>query len=62
MKVLNTLLLVGALVAAEKDSNYYPNGYSNPNIDEEMYWRDASNVLDDLSQFSKLYVTFHQCA
>jgi hypothetical protein len=27
-----------------------------------MYWKDTENILQDLSQFSALYVRFHQCA
>jgi hypothetical protein len=50
------------VVVSEKDNNYYPPGYSNPNVDHEMYWRDSINVLQDLSSFSKLYVKFHSCA
>lgn len=46
---------------AEKDSNYYPEGMVNSNVDEKMYWRDASNVLEDLGEFDALYVTFHSC-
>jgi hypothetical protein len=65
-----TLLTAVALVVAfttrvvvsEKDNNYYPPGYSNPNVDQEMYWRDSINVLQDLSLFSKLYVKYHSCA
>jgi hypothetical protein len=70
MTIRKTLLTAVALVVAftarvvvsEKDNNYYPPGYSNPNVDNEMYWRDSINVLQDLSSFSKLYVKFHSCA
>lgn len=27
-----------------------------------MYWKDAYNVLEDLDQFSALYITYHNCA
>jgi hypothetical protein len=47
---------------SEKDSNYYRPGTSNPNTSEKMYWRDSVNVLQDLSEFSALYVKFHSCA
>jgi hypothetical protein len=50
------------LVVSEKDNNYYPPGYSNPNVNSEMYWRDSNNILKDLSKFSKLYVQFSSCA
>jgi hypothetical protein len=70
MTMRRTLLAAVALVVAfatravvsEKDNNYYPPGYSNPNVNHEMYWRDSANVLQDLSSFSKLYVEFHSCA
>jgi hypothetical protein len=54
--------LTARVVVSEKDNNYYPVGYSNPNVENEMYWRDSINVLQDLSKFSKLYVQFHSCA
>jgi hypothetical protein len=64
--LLNAVVLVVAftarVVVSEKDNNYYPPGYSNPNVNQEMYWRDSVNVLQDLSSFSKLYVKFHSCA
>lgn len=50
------------MVAADKDSNYYAPGTWNPNIEDKMYWNDAHNVLEDLAQFDKLYVQFHNCA
>lgn len=28
---------------------------------EEMYWRDADNVMQDLSKFQALYVRYHSC-
>ena len=37
-------------------------GTDNPNKYETMYWKDTDNILQDLSQFSALYVRFHQCA
>ena len=51
-------LLAG--VSASKDSNYYP-GWKNPNEKYDMYWQDSINVLQDLSQFSALFVEYHGC-
>jgi hypothetical protein len=67
MKILlTTVALVVAftarVVVSEKDNNYYPPGYSNPNVNKAMYWRDSVNVLQDLSGFDKLYVKYHSCA
>jgi hypothetical protein len=61
-KLFGIASLATILVSAEKDSNYFPLGYSNPNVHEKMYWRDSSNVLEDLSTFSKLYVSYQNCA
>ena len=47
---------------AYKDDSYYMAGSGNPNTHEKMYWKDADNVLQDLSQFKSLYVQFHNCA
>lgn len=55
------LLSLGA-AGADKDDSYYVLGTGNPNVNEKMYWKDAENVLQDLSQFSALYVRFHHCA
>jgi hypothetical protein len=45
---------------AYKDSNMYRWG-ENPNTHFKMYWKDAANVIQDLSQFQALYVTVHGC-
>eukprot|EP00980_Cylindrotheca_fusiformis_P010765 scaffold2435_cov121-Cylindrotheca_fusiformis.AAC.5 len=57
---LITLFLLSA-VNADKDISYYDANHGNPNVDLPMYWKDAENVLDDLSQFSSLHIQFHQC-
>lgn len=55
------LSLLGA--HAYKDSSYYMAGSGNPNVDKyPMYWMDSQNVLEDLDQFSGLYVVFEHCA
>eukprot|EP00534_Pseudo-nitzschia_fraudulenta_P003021 CAMPEP_0201124164 /NCGR_PEP_ID=MMETSP0850-20130426/10591_1 /ASSEMBLY_ACC=CAM_ASM_000622 /TAXON_ID=183588 /ORGANISM="Pseudo-nitzschia fraudulenta, Strain WWA7" /LENGTH=438 /DNA_ID=CAMNT_0047391361 /DNA_START=111 /DNA_END=1427 /DNA_ORIENTATION=- len=57
-------LLLGAFAAvnAVKDDEYYRAGMGNPNVDLTMYWADAHNVLEDLDQFSYLYIQYHNCA
>ena len=47
-------------VTAEKDSNPYPWG-ENPNNKFKNYWNDARNVVQDLDQFSALYIKYHGC-
>ena len=61
MKVLVSALLV-ALAAANRDDAYYVGGIASPNQGERMYWGDSLSVLQDLSQFDALYVTYHNCA
>ena len=56
------LLLAISVVCAVKDDSYYPAGIKNPNVQHAMYWNDAANVLQDLEQFSELYVQYHSCA
>ena len=46
---------------ASKDSKSY-GSYTNPNLAYDHYWSDASNILQDLSSFSKLYVQYYGCA
>ena len=62
---LPLLLLSAALVAspalADKDTDFYYQGFVNPNTKYEMYWKDSINVLQDLDQFSALYIQYHGC-
>lgn len=62
MMITNLVLaaLTTNMVSAAKDSNYYP-GFSNPNLDEDMYWNNAINVLDDLNYFDSLYIKYTNC-
>ena len=61
VSLVGSALLLSA--NADRDNSYYKPGRSNPNTwAEKMYWADASNVLEDLDQFSGLYVSFHHCA
>jgi hypothetical protein len=53
--------IMATLTHAEKDSNFYRKGITNPNTRHPMYWNNAQNVLDDLSSFSSLYIQFHSC-
>jgi hypothetical protein len=55
------LLFLTAVVVAVKDDSYYNANSGNPNTQYKMYWKDAENVLQDLTQFSSLYVHFHSC-
>jgi len=55
-------LLLGESAGATKDDSYYASGFVNPNVEEAMYWKDSGDILQNLSQFSSLYVVFHQCA
>lgn len=57
-----SLLCAAAVVSAVKDDEYYRAGMVNPNVDLPMYWADAHNVLEDLDQFSTLYIQYHNCA
>lgn len=60
---LHTLLIAlfaTSLCHADKDSNIYPWG-SNPNNAYKMYWKDSPNVLEDLTEFSALYIKVHRC-
>ncbi|KAL3916011.1 MAG: hypothetical protein SGILL_005373 [Bacillariaceae sp.] len=59
---LAVVLAASPSVQAVKDDEYYRAGMGNPNVDLKMYWADAHNVLEDLDQFSALYVQFHNCA
>jgi hypothetical protein len=61
MKLLVSALLL-ALASANKDNNYYANGIASPYQNEKMYWGAGKDVLEDLSQFESLYVTYHNCA
>jgi hypothetical protein len=63
--LLTTLVVVAILPKAAysaQDTNYFAPGTSNPNIKNDHYYRDAINVIQDLSKFKALYVKFHSCA
>jgi hypothetical protein len=66
MRVVSLLSVVLAVALspsafAVKDSNFYYQDFVNPNIKNEMYWKDSVNVLQDLDQFSALYIKHHGC-
>ena len=46
--------------AGQQDGNA-PWGTGRPPREFRMWWRDPSNVLEDLEQFSALYVRAHGC-
>jgi hypothetical protein len=52
---------LATVVYSDKDTSFYYDGFTNPNIENEMYWKDSVNVLQDLSQFSALYIKHHGC-
>jgi hypothetical protein len=60
--ILVAIICLFGTSQASKDDSYYIAGTGNPNVNEEMYWKDAENVLQDLSKFSALYVQYHHCA
>ena len=55
-------LLVATSAMAVQDSSYYP-GFSNPNLDDSMYYKEAANVVQDLKsqEFDSLYIQYHGC-
>jgi len=56
------LVLSVVTIRADKDTHQYPYvGFQNPNIAYKMYYRDAINVLNDLSSFKSLSVRFYSC-
>ena len=63
MNIVSSLVLFVALgkARAVKDDSYYNANSGNPNVDLKMYWKDAENVMQDLSKFSALFVEFHTC-
>ena len=63
MTIKTLLVFVSALAmaSADKDSDYYYPGLTNPNVNTKMYWKDAINVLQDLDQFASLHIKYHGC-
>lgn len=61
MKAALVFLCLLAATSGSGDSQVYPSGRTNPNLRYTSYYRDAQDVLDDLSSFQSLYVTFHSC-
>lgn len=46
--------------AGQQDGNA-PWGTGRPPREFRMWWRDPTNVLEDLEQFAALYVRAHGC-
>lgn len=61
-RVILLVLLSVVGVQCDKDDSYYKPGSGNPNTNQKMYWKDAENVLQDISKFETLYVEFQHCA
>ena len=54
-------------VNSEQDSNSYiytvnKKQRSVASLKDPMFWRDAPDILQDISKFDKLYVLYHNCA
>ena len=47
--------------AVARDYNYYAANGINPNVDNSMYYAESANILNALSKFDKLYVSFENC-
>ena len=63
MKFAAALPMFLACVAhGAQDSAYYP-GFTNPNTEDDMYYREAVNVIQDVEdgQFDSLYIKYHSC-
>ena len=56
-------LFLSAITAASagQHNGNAPWGTGRPPREFRMWWRDPSNVLEDLEQFSALYVRAHGC-
>lgn len=54
-------LLLATPVQADRDDTYYPAGVRNPLVQQDLYYKDATNVLEDLDAFESLFVKYHSC-
>jgi hypothetical protein len=54
--------MISASTSYNRDSSSYGGQKSNPNTAYSHYWADAKNVLEDLSSFTELWVSYHNCA
>jgi hypothetical protein len=45
-----------------RDYTYYIGNYTNPLVDQPLYYNDAANALADLDAFQSLYIQYHSCA
>jgi hypothetical protein len=55
------LLIISTPTDAVKDSAWH-NGIETPNVALPMYWGDMPNIIEDLGNFTNLYVKYHSCA
>ena len=49
------------LALGYQDTDFYYQGFVNPNTENPLYYKDSYNVLQDLGQFSALYIRYHGC-
>jgi hypothetical protein len=58
----SSLLTALPLAMAKQDNSFYSRWY-NPNVNDEQYYKDAINVLQDIDQgqFSALHIHYHGC-
>ena len=64
MRVLSLLVIASSLlpsVHAGIDDTYYPGNVHNILVQQDQYYKDAINVLEDLSAFQSLFVEYHSC-
>jgi len=59
--LVSIFLSTTTLASAGQQDGNAPWGTGRPPRDFRMWWRDPSNVLEDLDQFSALYVRSHGC-
>lgn len=55
-------MLLACVAHGAQDSAYYP-GFSNPNTEDDLYYREAVNVIQDVEagEFDALYIKYHSC-
>ena len=63
MAATAVMLLISApsSVLAGYDGSYYPASVRNPLVKQDLYYKNAIDLLEHLDAFESLFVEYHSC-
>lgn len=55
------LIMSVSSVLAGYDGSYYPASVRNPLVKQDLYYKNANDLLEHLDAFESLFVEYHSC-